>query len=79
MDTKMLRRQITRYSNDEVRFKAKADRCYAAWKEYGEKTTILIRRGIMPKQNVPKRSDKNMKRCFDSKTEILPVLFNIQA
>ena len=41
MDDKMLRRQITRYGNDEVRFKAKADRCYAAWKEYGEKNDYL--------------------------------------
>ena len=41
MDEKMLRRQIKRYGNDEVRFKAKADRCYAEWKAYGEKNDYL--------------------------------------
>ncbi len=37
MTEAMLRRQIKRYGNDAVRFKLKADRCYAAWKEYGDK------------------------------------------
>ena len=41
MDEKMLKRQIKRYSNDEIRFKAKADRYYAAWKAYGEKNDYL--------------------------------------
>ncbi len=41
MTEKMLRRQITRYGNDEVRYKAKADRAYAQWKAYGDKNDYL--------------------------------------
>ena len=37
MTKQMLKRQITRYRNDEIRFKKKADRYYAAWKETGNK------------------------------------------
>ena len=41
MTLKMLDRQIKRYGNDAVRFKKKADRCYAAWKEYGDRIDYL--------------------------------------
>lgn len=41
MTEQMLRRQIKRYGNDAVRFKIKADRCYAAWKAYGDKNDYL--------------------------------------
>lgn len=41
MTEQMIRRQITRYGNDEIRFKAKADRSYAAWKAYGDKNDYL--------------------------------------
>lgn len=41
MTEAMLKRQIKRYGNDAVRFKQKADRGYAAWKEYGDKNDYL--------------------------------------
>ena len=41
MTKKMLLRQIKRYGNDAERFRKKADRCYAAWKEYGDKFDYL--------------------------------------
>ncbi|WP_295093313.1 hypothetical protein [Ruminococcus sp.] len=41
MTEAMLRRQIRRYGNDAIRFKNKADRCYAAWKTYGNKFDYL--------------------------------------
>lgn len=41
MNESMLKRQIKRYGNDAVRFKQKADRSYAAWKEYGDKNDYL--------------------------------------
>lgn len=37
----MLRRQIKRYRNDAIRYKQKAERCYAAWKAYGDKNDYL--------------------------------------
>ena len=41
MTEAMLNRQIKRYRNDSVRFKQKADRYYAAWKEHGDKNDYL--------------------------------------
>ena len=41
MTEKMLQRQIKRYGNDAERFRKKAARCYAAWKEYGDKYDYL--------------------------------------
>ena len=42
MTKQMLQRQITRYRNDEIRFKNKADRHYAAWKENGDKYDYIM-------------------------------------
>lgn len=41
MTEAMLRRQIKRYGNDAIRYKQKADRCYAAWKAHGDKNDYL--------------------------------------
>lgn len=41
MTEAMLNRQIKRYGNDAIRYKQKADRYYAAWKEYGDKNDYL--------------------------------------
>lgn len=41
MTEAMLHRHIKRYGNDAIRYKHKADRCYAAWKEYGNKNDYL--------------------------------------
>lgn len=41
MEKKMLQRQIKRYGNDTARFKQKADRCYAAYKAYGDNNDYL--------------------------------------
>ena len=42
MIKQMLQRQIKRYCNDEIRFKNKADRHYAAWKEKGDKYDYIM-------------------------------------
>lgn len=42
MNEKMLKRQITRYRNDEIRFRQKADRHYAAWKANGDKYDYIM-------------------------------------
>ena len=41
MTEQLLKRQIKRYGNDAVRFNLKANRCYAAYKEYGDKNDFL--------------------------------------
>lgn len=41
MTETILNRQIKRYGNDAIRFGQKADRCYAAWKAYGDKNDYL--------------------------------------
>ena len=41
MTEAMLKRQVTRYSGDAVRFKKQGDRCFAAYMESKEKNDFL--------------------------------------